>query len=210
MFRLFGSVRQGVAAVSSAFLTVGSLALDASDTWSGVPWQLIAIGGFLAFALTVLWRIHQLRRPAVLIDVRWDRQQDDMKPLTANVANGRATLHATVTGRVWAVEPVTLDRMGVVFRASHWPWMPKRIAQILPKKDLCWGDLGDLWEEYNGAIVGRRMVAGDQIDLDRRLFSYWGEPVTGMKPGAEVYTVFRVAVRAPYQEVNKRISGKAD
>ena len=210
MNRWFGSVRQGVAAVGSAFVTAGSLALDASDTWSGVPWQLIAAGGFIVFAAVLLWRINQLTDPPVMAEVRWDRQQPGEKPFAcAAPEDGPTVVTATVTGRVWALEAVTLDQLGVIFQVSRFGWLPTRIGARLPKRDVCWGTIGPIWEEIHGPVAGKRLSAGDQIDLDKRLFSYWDKN-PGFREGGEIYAKFRVAVRAPHRTLTKRIVGKAE
>jgi hypothetical protein len=97
--------------------------------------------------------------------------------------------------------------MCVVFRKCVVA-VPERVGKWLPKRDVCVGTLGETWEEHHGPISGRKMAAGDQIDLDQRLFSFWGDARDiGMREGRGVYTKFRVASRAPHRTLTKNISG---
>lgn len=196
--------------MGSAILGVGSLVLDASSV-GGAPWQLFAGAGFIGFAVVMLYRINQLVAGPVKAEVRWDRLQRGMKSLECVIDDetNRAIFNATLSGRVWAVEFATLDEMVVVFRCCVIRGIPERWGRWLPKKDVCKGTIGETWEQFHGAISGRRMEPGDQIDLDQRLFTFWGDGRDiGMKQGYGVFTQFRVGVRAPHRIVAKRISGR--
>ena len=197
MHRWFRSVRQTVWVVVSAAVTALSLVIDASGLGPNWAWQWLALGGFVAFAGVMLWRVHQLTGSPLHIEARWDSLQADLKPLIwGESSNGRVIFQATVSGRMWSVDPVVLDDIGVVFQRRLWGRLP------FLHRDICVGRVGESSVAAPGKISGTELKAGQQFEWTKQLFS---EVATHTHAPGRVEAKFVVRLRAPDQEYRAAI-----
>jgi len=203
MERIFGSWQTAVLATIGAAWAVVVLALDLAGVWPGVPWQVLAIVGFLGFAAIVVWRIKSLTASPLHVEVRWDRQQPTLVPFSWTMSDdGHALFNATLTGRVWATENLTLDEVFVLFRKR------RRGALRFLRQDICKGTLSDAYFKFKGPIHGRVLQAGEQIPFDRSLFCFKGYLAPRDRPRTQVEAKLVVQLRAPHVTLKPNISAE--
>lgn len=200
--RWFGGSKQAFGAIGGAVVNALAVVLDAASILpSGLAWSL-AFVGFVVFAAIVLWRIADLTRSPVTIEIAWDRQAPELYAFSWTIQRGSADYQGTITGRVFnkTHQPVIIDMVGIEFyRHSRLPFRRKPRAV---------GHIGETWEKYNGPMAGRRLEPGKPLVLDKKLF-YASAPALelGVRPDEKVDGRFYLRLLVPDLVITQKIPG---